>query len=109
LVNRDGQTKVRLPTQYRTKKNTKKILKKNGDKLDYQIIKCIICGKRKMEKYDLQDEKGNRVTINKCKQCNFINSSEVIAYNSDGNDPYADPNVTYFNPVKPKPLDDKSI
>lgn len=55
-----------------------------------------------MEKYDLQDKQGNRVTINKCKHCNFINSSEVIAYNSNGDDPYV---VNYY---KPKSLEDKS-
>ena len=58
-----------------------------------------------MEHYDLKDEKGATVTINKCKNCKFINASEVIAYNTDGNDPYADQNVTYF---KPKSLENKS-
>ncbi len=61
-----------------------------------------------MEKYDLKDKQGNIVTINRCKNCKFTNLSELIVYNTDGNDPYADPNVTYFNPVKPKPLEDKS-
>jgi hypothetical protein len=55
-----------------------------------------------MERYDLKDSKGQLVTINKCKNCNFQNASEVIAYNSDGDDPYV---VNYF---KPKSLEDKS-
>jgi hypothetical protein len=105
LVNKDGQFKVRLPTQYKTNKSKKKILAKEGDKLDYQIIKCVICNKKKMEKYNLTDEKGQFVTINKCKNCKYTNASVVTvsSYPSDGDDQYS---VNYFNP-KP-PLEDKS-
>ena len=105
MVNRDGQFKTRLPTQYRTKKSKKKILKKEGDKLNYQIIKCVVCGKKKMEKYDLKDENGEIVTINKCKNCKYTNASVVTvsSWNSDGDSPYS---VTYFNPQIP--LEDKS-
>lgn len=103
-MNRDGQFKTSLPTQYRTNKSKKKILKKEGDKLNYQITKCVVCGKRKMEKYDMKDQNGEMVTINKCKGCKYTNSSVVTAsWNSDGNDPYS---VTYFNPKTP--LEDKS-
>lgn len=57
-----------------------------------------------MEKYDLKNDKGAVVTINKCKQCNFINSSEVIvSWNSEELD--GQYSVNYF---KPKALEDKS-
>lgn len=105
MVNRDGQTKTKLPTQFKTNKSKKKILKKEGDKLNYQIIKCVICGKKKMEKYDLksQDENSSRtVTINKCKNCKFTNASTITFYNSEGDDQYS---VNYFNP---KALEDKT-
>lgn len=98
-MNRDGQqTKTRLPTQYKTttKKSKKKVLPKEGNKLNYEIKKCVICGKRKMEKYDLKQD-DRYVTINKCKYCKFINSSEVVAYSSDGGDAYS---VNYFNPKR---------
>jgi hypothetical protein len=55
-----------------------------------------------MERYDLKDDKGQLLRVNKCKNCKYTNASEVIAYNSDGNDPYS---VNYF---KPKALEDKS-
>jgi hypothetical protein len=104
MVNRDGQTKTKLPTQYRTNKSSKKkILAKEGNKLDYQIIKCVVCNKRKMEKYNLMDEKGQFITINKCKNCKYTNASVVTSfYESDGGDPYV---VNYFNPAR---LEDKS-
>jgi hypothetical protein len=102
MVNRDGQFKTRLPTQYRTNKSKKKILKKEGDKLNYQIIKCVICSKKKMEKYDLKDPNGQTITINKCKNCKFTNASVVQAFTSEGDDQYS---VNYFNP---KQLEDKS-
>jgi primase-polymerase (primpol)-like protein len=103
LVNKDGQFKTRLPTQYRTNKSKKKILAKEGNKLDYQIIKCVVCAKKKMEKYNLMDEKGQFVTINKCKNCKYTNASVVTAfYESDGGDPYV---INYFNPAR---LEDKS-
>ena len=103
MVTKQGSYKAKIPTQYRTKKSKKKVLKQEGEKFNYEIKKCVICGKKKMERYDLKDQKGAVVTINRCKSCKFINSSEVIAYhNSDGGDPYT---VTYF---KPKSLEDKS-
>ncbi|MDF2736313.1 MAG: hypothetical protein K0S93_169 [Nitrososphaeraceae archaeon] len=102
MVNRDGQTRTKLPTQYKTNKSKKKILKKEGDRLNYQIIKCVVCNKKKMEKYELKDQKGEMVTINKCKNCKFTNASVVQAFTSDGSDPYV---VNYFNP---KALEDKS-
>jgi hypothetical protein len=103
MVNRDGQFKTRLPTQYKTNKSKKKILKQEGDKLNYQIIKCVVCAKKKMEKYDLKDPKGELITINKCRNCKFTNASVVQAsFTSDGGDPYV---VNYFNP---KSLEDKS-
>ena len=105
MVTKSSQFKTRLPTQFKTKKSKKKILKKEGEKLNYQIKKCVICAKRKMERYDLKDkETGQLVTINKCKHCKYTNASVVTAtasYNSDGDNPYS---VTYFNP---KPLEDK--
>lgn len=106
MVTKEGQYKVKLPTQYRTKKSKKKVLKKEGDKFNYQIIKCVVCGKQKMEKYDLKDCKGEYITINKCKNCKYTNASVVQVFTSDGNDPYHDPNVTYFNPGK-RILEDK--
>jgi hypothetical protein len=103
MVNRDGQTRTKLPTQYKTNKSKKKILKKEGDRLNYQIIKCVVCNKKKMEKYELKDQKGEMVTINKCKNCKFTNLSVVqVSYNSEGDDQYS---VNYFNP---KALEDKS-
>ena len=102
MINRDGQVKTRLPTQFRTKKSKKKVLKQEGEKFNYEITKCVVCNKRKMERYDLKDTKGDLLRINKCTNCKYTNASEVIAYNSDGDDPYA---VNYF---KPKPLEDKS-
>lgn len=111
MVNRDGQTKTKLPTQYRTKKSKKKILKKEGDKLNYQVTKCVVCGKNKMEKYELKDPNGELVTINKCKNCKYTNASVVTAsYTSEGDNPYS---VHYFNPnsvnyFNPKALEDKS-
>ena len=88
MVNRDGQVKTRLPTQYRTKKSKKKVLKQEGEKFNYQITKCVVCGKRKMERYDLKDPKGQLLRVNKCKNCRYTNASEVIAYNSDGGDAF---------------------
>jgi len=106
LVTKQGSYKTTLPTQYRTKKSKKKILKQEGEKYNYQITKCVICAKKKMERYDLKDKEGTGqlVTINKCKHCKYTNASVVTAtasYNSDGDNPYS---VTYFNP---KALEDK--
>lgn len=101
MVNKDGQTKVKLPTQYRTKQSKKKVLKKEGDKLNYQITKCPVCNKKKMEKYDIQQEENNElIHINKCKNCQFINASTVAIYK-----PEYPHTITYFNP---KPIEDKS-
>lgn len=104
MVTKQGSYKTKLPTQYRTNKSKKKIIKQEGEKINYQIIKCVICAKKKMEKYDLKDPKGNVVTINKCKNCKYMNSSVVTMYswNSGGDNPYA---VNYYNP---KALEDKS-
>lgn len=100
MVNRDGQTKTKLPTQYLTKKSKKKVLKKEGDKLNLSIVKCPVCNKQKMEKYDKQEENNELIHINKCKNCKFINASTVAVYK-----PEYPHTVTYFNP---KPLEDKS-
>jgi hypothetical protein len=104
LVTKQGTWKAKLPTQYRTSNNKKKILKQEGDKLDYQITKCVVCAKKKMEKYNMKDPKGELVTINKCKNCKYTNASVVtVSWNSDGDNPYS---VNYFNPNKA--IEDKS-
>lgn len=101
MVNKQGSYKTKLPTQYRSKSTTKKkkVLKKEGDKLNYTIVKCPVCNKRKMQKYDFKQEINNElVHINECKNCKFINSSTVVYQK-----PEYPHNITYFNP---KPLED---
>lgn len=100
MPNKDGQYITRLPSQYRTKKSKKKVLKKEGDKHNYSIEKCPVCSKQKMEKYDLID-KGSSVTMRKCKNCNFINASSVFYNPPPENTP-----ITYFKPSGS--LEDKS-
>jgi hypothetical protein len=105
LVNKDGQFKTRLPTQYRTKKSSKKVLKKEGEKHNYSIEKCVICNKKKMEKYDLINKETNSkiTTIRKCKNCNYVNSSSVVWENNNNNN---NTPITYYKPAGS--LQDKS-
>jgi hypothetical protein len=99
-VTKNSNYKVKLPTQFRTKKSTKKkVLKKEGDKLNLSIKKCVICNKKKMENYDIKDSKGELVRINKCKNCNFLNASTISVYK-----PEYPHTVTYYNPPS---LEDK--
>lgn len=99
MTNKQGSYTTKLPTQYRTKKSKKKVLKKEGDKLNLSIVKCPVCNKQKMEKYDKQ-ENNELIHINKCKKCNFINASTVAVYK-----PEYPHTVTYYNPPS---LEDKS-
>ena len=92
MVTKNSNYKVKLPTQLRSKKSTKKVLAKEGDKHNYSIIKCVICNKQKMEKYDLIDEQNNKVTIRHCKNCKFTNASNIIFENTPSNTPP----ITYF-------------
>lgn len=103
MVTKEGQYKVKLPTQYRTKKSKKKVLKKEGDKHNYSIEKCPVCSKQKMEKYDVRDSTNNlaMITMRKCKNCNFINASSVFYNPPPENTP-----ITYFKPSGS--LEDKS-
>lgn len=106
MVTKSGQFKTKLPTQYRTLKSSKKVLKKEGEKHNYSIIKCTICGKQKMEKYDLMDKETNTITttIRECKNCKFINASSVF-YNPVQATESQHP-ITYFKPSGS--LEDKS-
>lgn len=81
MINKQGSYKTKLPTQYKSKK--KKVLAREGDKHNYSIIKCVICNKQKMEKYDLIDQDNNKVTIRHCKNCGFTNASDIVFENKE--------------------------
>lgn len=106
MINKEGQYKTRLPTQYRTtsNKSKKKVLKKEGDKYNFSIERCPVCGKKKMEKYDVRDSTNSlaMITMRKCKNCNFINGSSVF-YHPPEEPTY---HITWYKPSGS--LEDKS-
>jgi len=97
LTNKQGSYTTKLPTQFRTRKSKKKVLKKEGDKHNLSIEKCPVCNKQKMEKYDLiYKENGSSVTIRKCKKCGFTNASSVVWMNMNE----SKPSISFFDPKR---------
>lgn len=100
--NKDGTYRTKLPSQFKSRKSKKKILSREGDKLNLSIRKCPVCSKKKMESYDIKENITETIVseelihINKCRKCNFINQSTIAVYRKEY--PHT---ITYFDP---KPL-----